>query len=216
VVLAEPDVDGIAGKVGSIAAEQSGLGVESAAGENPAGVGPPGTVVRGVRIAFLVGVLVMDAVGGDPEDGSALKREATAGCDEVLDPLGNTVSAVREQAVVGDADADVDGEEVHDEEYGQVGPREEKESRDGAHVEKAHGDGGDPVDAAFLVLATHAKVLLDLLADLGDHGEDARGGLRSFFCLGSEGAGAHIFCSSPVRSTSPLNKTLSGDGREVV
>src|ERR1700679_1541333 len=71
VVLREPDVDGVAGEVGSVAAEESGLGVQRAAGENPAGVGPPGAVLRCVRVAFLVGVLMMDAVRGYPEDGAA-------------------------------------------------------------------------------------------------------------------------------------------------
>jgi hypothetical protein len=99
----------VAGEVGGVAAEQRGLGVHGAAGEDPAGVGPPGAVVRGVRVAFVVGVLMMDAVGGDPEDGSALERHGAAGGDEVLDPLGGAVAAVGEQAVVGHADADVDG-----------------------------------------------------------------------------------------------------------
>jgi len=35
-------------------------------------------------------------------------------------------------------------------------------------VEEPHGDGGDPVDAALLVLAAHAEVLLDLLGNFGD------------------------------------------------
>ena len=118
----------------------------------------------------------MDAVGGDPEDGSALEREAAAGGDEVLQPLGGAIAAVGEQAVVGHADADVDGEEVHDEEGREILPGEEEERSDGADVEGAHGDGGDPVDAALLVLAAHAEVLLDLFADLDDEGEDAGGG----------------------------------------
>ena len=75
VVFAEPDVDLVAGEVGGVAAEEGGLGVQGAAGEDPAGVGPPGAVVRGVRVAFVVGVLMVDAVGGYPEDGSALKRQ---------------------------------------------------------------------------------------------------------------------------------------------
>ena len=168
VVLGEPDVDLVAGEVGGVAAEQRGLGVQGAAGEDPAGVCPPGAVVRGVRIAFVVGVLMMDAVGGDPEDGSALKRHGAAGGDEVLDPLGGAVAAMREQAVVGHADADVDGEEVDDGEGGDVLPGEEEEGGDGADVEGAHEDGGDPVDAALLVLAAHAEVLLDLAGDFGD------------------------------------------------
>ena len=76
VVFAEPDVDGVAGEVGGVAAEERGLRVQGATGEDPAGVGPPGAVVRGVGVAFVVGVLMMDAVGGDPEDGSALERDA--------------------------------------------------------------------------------------------------------------------------------------------
>ena len=70
--------------------------------------------------------------------------------------------------MVGHADADVDREEIHDEEGGEILPREEEESGDGADVEEAHEDGGDPVDAALLVLAAHAEVLLDFLSDLLD------------------------------------------------
>jgi len=72
--------------------------------------------------------------------------------------------------MVGHADADVDGEEVGNDEGGEVFPGEEEERGDGSHVEGAHGDGGDPVDAALLVLAAHAEVLLDLLGDFGDGG----------------------------------------------
>ncbi len=180
VVLGEPDVDAVAGEVRGVAAEQSGLGVERAAGEDPAGVGPPGAVVRGVRVAFLVGVLMVDAVGGDPEDRSALESEAAAGGDEVLQPLGHAVAAVGEQAVVGHADSDVDGEEVHDEEHRDVLPGEEdgQEGAQRADVEEAHEDGGDPVDAALLVLAAHAQVLLNFLRDLlnGEEGAADGGG----------------------------------------
>ena len=171
--------------------------MKSAAGENPAGVGPPGAVVRSVRVAFVVGVLMMDAVGSYPEDRAAFKGEAAAGADEVLDPLGSLVAAVREQAMIGDADADVDGEEIGDEEGGEVLPGEEEERGDSSDVEEAHEDGGDPVDAAFLMLAAHAEVLLDLLSDLGDGGNGV--GLRDWLGLdfgfgGSEGDRGHGFC----------------------
>ena len=81
--------------------------------------------------------------------------------------LGNAVSAMGEQAVVGHADADVDGEEVHDGEDGEVLPGEAEEGGDGADVEEGHDDGGDPVDASLLVFAAHAQVLLDLAGDFG-------------------------------------------------
>ena len=112
----------IAGKVRSVTAKQRGLGVEGAAGDNPSGVGPPGAVVRGVRVAIVVGVLMVDAVSGDPEDGSALESLGAAGGDEVLQPLGRAVAAMGEQAVVGHADAHVDGEEIGDAGHRQVGP----------------------------------------------------------------------------------------------
>ncbi len=100
VVLREPDVALVAGEVGDVAAEQGGLGVEGAAGDDPAHVRPPGAVLRGVGVAFLVGVLMMDAVGGDPEDRSAFEGERAAGGEEVLEPCGHAVAAVGEQAVI--------------------------------------------------------------------------------------------------------------------
>jgi hypothetical protein len=143
---------------------------------------------------------MVDAVGGDPEDGSALKREAAAHGDEVLDPLGGLVAAVREQAMVGHADADVDGKEVGDDEGGEIFPGKKEEGGDGANVEGAHGDGGDPVDAALLVLAAHAEVLLDLLGDLGDgwdnFGQPGRGLYWGFFHFHSAfdcPKGSHVF-----------------------
>jgi hypothetical protein len=185
VIFAEPDVDGILGEVRGVAAEQRGLGMQGAAGENPAGVSPPGAVVRSVGVAFVVGVLMMDAVCGYPENRATLKRESAAHGDEVFDPLWGLVTAMREQAMVGHADANVDGEEVGDEEGGEVLPGEEEERGDGSDVKEPHGDGGDPVDAALLVLAAHAEVLLDLLVDLGDCRNrlgELRGGLCwSFF-----------------------------------
>lgn len=172
VIFAEPDVNRVLSEVGSVAAEEGGFGVKRATGEDPTGVSPPGAVVRSVWVAFVVGVLVMDAMGGYPEDRTALEREAAAHGDEVLDPLGNPVAAMGEQAVVGHADADVDREEVHHEEDSQIFPREEEEGSDRSDVEEPHGNGGDPVDTALLVFAAHAEVLLDLLGDFGDGRND--------------------------------------------
>ena len=172
-------MNAVAGEVGSVAAQKRGLRVESATGKDPASVGPPGSVLRSVGVASLVRILMVDAVGGYPEDGTAFERKAAAGGDEVLQPTGRLVASVGEQAVVGHADADVDGEEVHHEEAGQVLPREEEEGGDGSDVEEPHGDGGDPVNAALLVLAAHTEVLLDLLGDLldGEEGVGRGGGV---------------------------------------
>src|SRR5579871_5387726 len=122
VVLAEPDVDWIAGEIGSVTAEESGFGVHGTSREDPAGVCPPGAVVRRVGVTLVIGVLMMDAVGGYPEDGTALEREAAAHRDEVLDPLWGAIATVGQEAVIGHSDTYVDGEEVHDGEGRQIFP----------------------------------------------------------------------------------------------
>jgi len=188
MIFAEPYVDRVLGEVGGVAAEERGLRVKGAARKNPAGVGPPGTIVRSVRVAFLVGVLMMDAVSGDPEDGTALERETTAHSDEVLDPLGGLVAAMSQQAVIGHADADIDGEEVCDDESGEIFPGEEEESGDSSDVEESHGDGGNPIDAALLVFAAHAEILLDLLGNFGDDGDDDGELWRGFYGRFFDGA----------------------------
>ena len=96
MVFRQPDVDGIAGEVGSVATEESSLGVQCATREDPASVCPPSAVVRCVWIACLVGVLMMDAVGGNPEDGSAFESEAAAGGDEILEPPWRLIAAMGE------------------------------------------------------------------------------------------------------------------------
>ena len=210
VIFRKPDVNLIAGKVGGVAAEERGFRVHGASGEDPAGVGPEGAVYRGVRVAFLVGVLVMDAVGGDPKDGSALKRHGAAGGDEVLDPLGGAEAAMRQQAMVSDADAEVDGEEVHDAEGGEVLPGKEEEGGEGEHVKEAHDDGRDPVDAALLVLAAHAEVLLDLLADL--LGGIAGLGVREVLQLGLDAGFLNFACGDGVLLEGGVARSVRGRG----
>jgi len=115
-------VNRVFGEIGGVTAEESSLGVQGAAGEDPTGVGPPRAIMRGVGIAFLIGVLMVNTMSGYPEDGTALQREAATHGKEVFDPLGNAVAAMGQQAMIGDADTNVDREEVHDEEGGQILP----------------------------------------------------------------------------------------------
>jgi len=154
----------------------------------------------------------MDAVGSYPEDGTALEREAAAHRDEVLNPLGSAIAAVREEAVIRHADSHVDGEEVHDGEGGQILPGEEEERGDGTDMEEAHSDGRDPVDATLLVLAAHAEVLLDLHLDFcnGGDGRGAGGNvLRGLYFFGGDHGRAHVFSLS----LELLISTLTAAGR---
>ena len=103
--LRKPNLSLVAGKVRNVAAEQGSLGVERATGDDPAHVRPPCAIVWGMRVAVLIRVLVVNAMGRHPEDRPTLKRQGAAGGEEVLQPLGNAVPAMRQQAVVAHADA---------------------------------------------------------------------------------------------------------------
>jgi hypothetical protein len=66
-------------------------------------------------------------------------------------------------------------------------------------MEQAHGNGRDPVDATLLVLAAHAKVLLDLHLDFGDGWNDRGTCVNGSCCLyffGGDYGGAHVFSLS--------------------
>ena len=55
--------------------------------ENPAHVRPEAADARRVRIERLVGVLMVQAVRGDPEDRPAFERQRAADREEILEQL---------------------------------------------------------------------------------------------------------------------------------
>ncbi len=93
---------------------------------------PPGSVIRRVRVALMVAVLMMDPVDRHPGDGTSLQRERPADGQEVLHQLGHAIAAVRQQAMVAHADAHVDREPIEYRCNDQVRPAEEEEGCDGA------------------------------------------------------------------------------------
>ena len=90
---------------------------------------------------------MMDSMGGDPENRPAFEGERAAEREEVLDPLGGLVAAMREQAVVAHADAQRAGDIPHDDGGEDGASIDEEKRRQRPDVERGHGDGGDPVDA---------------------------------------------------------------------
>ena len=129
-------MEAVAAQVGRVARQNLDLPVQRLAEEDPAGVRPPAAFARGVRIAFLVAELVMDAMRRHPEDRSALKRQRGEDGHDVFEPLGNLVAAMREQAVIAHADAHVDGQHIEDRHDQQTLPAEEEESSQRAHVKE--------------------------------------------------------------------------------
>ena len=101
---------------------------------------------------------MVDTVGGDPEDRSALKSKCAAGRHKVFDPLGSAEAAMRQQAVIGHADAKIYRKEIHEKEHAQILPGEEEKRGNRANVKEAHDDRRNPIDASLLMLAAHTKV----------------------------------------------------------
>ena len=58
-----------------------------------------------MRIAGLIGKLMVHAVGGHPEDRSAFQRHRAERGEEIFQPERNLIGAVRVQPVVAHADA---------------------------------------------------------------------------------------------------------------
>jgi hypothetical protein len=104
--LADPDVEFIFAKVGDVREERGRIVVHGLAGEKPADVSPETAFVGRVRVAFFVGVLMMHAVDGDPEDRSAFQGERGANGEEVFHPSGGFVASVGEKPVIAHANAE--------------------------------------------------------------------------------------------------------------
>ena len=86
--------------------------VQTLAGQDPSHVRPPGAFARRVRVAFTVGLLMVDAMRRDPENRTAFERQRAAEGQEILDPFVGLVAAVRQQPVIRHADAEHAADEV--------------------------------------------------------------------------------------------------------
>jgi hypothetical protein len=144
--LADPDVELVLAEVGDVGEEFGGVVVHGFAGDEPADVGPESSFAGRVRVAFFVGVLVMLAVGGDPEDGAAFESEGGADGEEVLHPFGSFVTAMGEEAMVAHADAEASCYPPEEHGYKEGLPVEHEESSDGSDVERNHDEERQPDD----------------------------------------------------------------------
>ena len=70
---------------------------------------PPLAISRRMGVARLVGELMVQTVYGDPVDGAALQSHGAQDRHRVLQPLGHHVAAMRQQAMVSQADPHILG-----------------------------------------------------------------------------------------------------------
>src|SRR5579863_4019629 len=94
---ADPFMESVFAKFWNIGQKLSRIVLHGFAGENPAHVGPKPSIVGRMRVTLLIGVLVMQAVGRNPEERSAFQGQRTAHSQNIFHPFGSLVSAMREQ-----------------------------------------------------------------------------------------------------------------------
>ena len=85
VIGRQPAVERVLAEVGRVARHARGVVVLRLAEDDPADVRPEPADARRVRVVRLVGVLMVQAVGGDPEDRSAFERQRAADRQEVFE-----------------------------------------------------------------------------------------------------------------------------------
>jgi hypothetical protein len=103
-----------------------------------------------VRIAFVIRVLVMDAMGRDPEDRSSLQREGGAPGQHVFNPLVGPVTAVGQQPVIRHPDAQHAGDHVEDESSEDGAGVYEEEGRDRPDMKAGHRGCRNPVQSLLV------------------------------------------------------------------
>jgi hypothetical protein len=114
---------------------------------------PPATIMGSVRVTGAIRKLVVNTMGGHPENGSPFERQRTANGKNVFQPLGSMVAPMRQQTVISHTDAHIDGHKPEPEEAEKRFPRKHEQSHHRKHVKSHHEAGGDPIGLIRLGVA---------------------------------------------------------------
>src|SRR5580692_9794685 len=146
MIFGDPDMKLVFCQIRHITRQRCSVVMHGFPGQNPAHVRPPLTVDRRVRIAFVIGKLMMNAMRGYPEDWSAFKSQSCAGCEEIFDPLRSSVTAMREQPMVAHTNAQASRNPPEEHRHQKSFPGKEEECGNRPHMKQAHEGCGYPVD----------------------------------------------------------------------
>src|SRR6185436_18958608 len=111
---------------------------------DPADVGPPGALARGVRVARLVRLLMVNPVYRDPENWTALQRKRAANGKEVFQNPWDLIRAVSVKAMITQTDAQTDRDPVQKRGGRHHGPAEHEERRNSSDMQQNQYDSGKP------------------------------------------------------------------------
>src|ERR1041385_3312097 len=133
-------------KIRNVGKQRGGVIVQSAPGDNPAHVRPEAAIVRGVRIALHISILVMDAMRCHPEKWTALQRKRGADSNEIFKPFISFESAMREQPMISNANAQAAGNPPQQYRDEKSLPGKHEKRCNGAYVECDHKKCGHCAD----------------------------------------------------------------------
>src|SRR5580704_2253631 len=105
MIFGNPDMEFVFCEIGHITRQGCSVVMHGLAGQNPAHVRPPLALDGRVRIAFLIGILMMNAMCCHPEDWSAFESQGGACSEEIFHPLRSSVTAMGEQPMVAHTNA---------------------------------------------------------------------------------------------------------------
>src|ERR1700691_780920 len=127
MVLRQPDMKFVLGQIGDVAFERLNVLAQGIARQDPTRMSPPLAVARRMRIPFLVRVLMVLTMDGDPQQRASFQSRHAANGKKVLKPLGRREGAMGEQPVIANAQAQAPGGPVEEERDEQPRPTEEQE-----------------------------------------------------------------------------------------
>jgi hypothetical protein len=104
-----------------------------------------------MRVAGLVGFLVMNAVSGNPENGSAFERHGAEEAEKILHPERNRERPVRVQAMVAETDAEADRHPVKNCGYDQRAPAKHEQGGYRTRMQDNQRNRSRPVQALALI-----------------------------------------------------------------
>src|SRR5262245_7406230 len=125
--------------------------MQTLAGQDPAGMGPPGALARRMRIAFVIGMLVMDAMRGYPENGPPFERERATPRQDVLDPFVRLISTVGKQPVITHTDAQHASDDVKNQRREDGASIDEEKCGESADVKARHRSRRHRVHAGLIL-----------------------------------------------------------------
>src|SRR5437660_9903401 len=107
--FADESVELVFTKVGNVWQKFRSVVVHGAAGNDPAHMRPETAVMGRVRIAFLISVLMMDAMDRNPKERPAFQRQSTADGQKGFHPFISFVTTVTQQAMVAHPNTEAAG-----------------------------------------------------------------------------------------------------------